>query len=128
MRQGAEEGTRPNIGRRPNPTASEDVLTNVNNATGDSVGMSQSADHETSTAVSHSSVPQPAQGGKFKRDKRRDSSTKDSSPENNAKGPLITKQMFDKWTPDLLGITPSNRSVRSTRNPAPRYVDATAAA
>ena len=51
------------------------------------------------------------------------------------KGPVITREMFDKWTPDLLGIphpsspapqppTASTRPVRSSRNPNPQYIDA----
>ena len=55
-------------------------------------------------------------------------------PDYVAKGPVITREMFNKWTPDLLNIpsTPSpstsspstERPVRSTRNPALNYVGA----
>ena len=49
-------------------------------------------------------------------------------PVNN-KGPVITREMFDKWTPELLGLpntteSASGRPVRSTRNPKPNYIDA----
>ena len=41
------------------------------------------------------------------------------------KGPIITTEMFQKWTPDLLGLpSASERPVRSTRNRNPTYVDA----
>ena len=38
------------------------------------------------------------------------------------KGPVITDEMFQKWTPDLLGLP--DRPVRTTRNKSPKYVDA----
>ena len=48
------------------------------------------------------------------------------------KGPIFTREMFDKWSPELLGLpetsidteATSRRPVRSTRNPNPNYVDA----
>ena len=45
-------------------------------------------------------------------------------PEYLAKGPIISKESFDKWTPEMLGIPQNSRPVRSTRNPQPKYVDA----
>ena len=43
-----------------------------------------------------------------------------------AKGPLITTEMFEKWTPDLLGLPSvgNERPIRSTRNKNPLYVNA----
>ena len=38
-----------------------------------------------------------------------------------SKGPLITREIFEKWTPELLGI-PNSRPVRSTRNKNPNYL------
>ena len=40
------------------------------------------------------------------------------------KGPVITNEVFNKWTPDLLGIPSRNnpRPARSTRNQEPQYV------
>ena len=46
-------------------------------------------------------------------------------PTQSIKEPIITREMFDKWTPDLLGIPSTTpRPVRSTRNPNPQYIDA----
>ena len=38
------------------------------------------------------------------------------------KGPLFTREMWDKWTPEMLNLP--SRPVRTTRNPNPKYVDA----
>ena len=38
------------------------------------------------------------------------------------KGPIISEEMYNKWTPQMLGL-PESRPVRSTRNPSPKYVD-----
>ena len=44
------------------------------------------------------------------------------------KGPLITKEIFDKWKPEYLGLPErsNTRPARSTRNPDPKYVDSLA--
>ena len=57
---------------------------------------------------------------------------------NRNKGPVITDNMFQQWSPDLLGIPSSTnhsnsnstlrRSSRASRNPNPQYIDATCAA
>ena len=97
MRENAPEGSRPNIGRRPNPPTVQTTLNeNVNNAA-DSVATSNQNSHETSSASCQQPSLRPAERGKFKRD---------SSPSK----PL------------------TRRPVRSTRNPAPTYVDAMATA
>ena len=44
-------------------------------------------------------------------------------PEYLTKGPVITNDMFQRWTPDLLGLPSDSRPVRSTRNRNPNYVD-----
>ena len=129
MREYAPEGSRPNIGRRPNPTADPGLLTKQ--ATGCNSGNEPVDSHETSSSTQQQPPSSPAERGKFKRDSRRDSSN-DPLPENRPaphpgyveKGPLITRQMFDQWTPELLNLPPSGRPVRTTRNPAPKYVDA----
>ena len=53
-------------------------------------------------------------------------SGKKPHPDYLKRGPIITKEIFDKWTPDLLGIPspPPDKPVRKTRNPNPKYVDA----
>ena len=48
--------------------------------------------------------------------------TPNPHPEYLRKGPLITTEMFQKWTPDMLE-TSHSRPVRKTRNPNPYYVD-----
>ena len=48
-------------------------------------------------------------------------------PDYLKKGPVITRQMFDQWSPDTFaaaGSSLSVRPVRKTRNQAPQYVDA----
>ena len=42
-------------------------------------------------------------------------------PDYVKKGPLITEDMFNKWSPDLLGLP--GRPQRTTRNPNPQYTD-----
>ena len=48
------------------------------------------------------------------------------SDTRESKKPIITREMFDKWTPELLNLP--SRPVRSTRNPQPNYVGAMIAA
>ena len=130
MRTNAQEGSRPNIGRRPDPPTDQTTLSVNNNALGENVETSQPVDNETSTK-SQQSVSSPAERGKFERAKN-ESPVADPLPDNRPqphpdyikKGPIITRQMFDKWTPDLLGLPASGRPIRATRNPAPNYVDA----
>ena len=120
LREDAKEGSRPNVGRRPNPPTPQNKLsaspveTNVStNNDEPSSSFPERGKIQMSDPAS-SSVPEEI-------------SLNGSAPHPNyvAKGPLITRDMFDKWTPELLNLPGINRPVRSTRNPAPKYVDAT---
>ena len=131
LREGAAEASRPNVGRRPNPPKVQNKLNVNKTSTGADVATATDNNHETSTDVEPQQAFIPAERGKFK------SNTTDADPDFEpplgrvvhpdyyVKGPVISKAMYDKWTPDMLGIPPSSaRPVRSTRNPAPKYVDA----
>ena len=125
MREDAEEGSRPNIGRRPNPTTPNASLTSKQTAPVDDVVANY---HETSNTECRQLSSEAAKRGKFKRGQVHSSDADVSSgsvphPDYIKKGPVITREMYDKWTPDLLGIPSSTRPVRSSRNPAPNYVD-----
>ena len=117
MRQDAPEGSRPNLGRRPEPTA---VPSNDKNKQASPVSPAATrvtTNHETSNQV----VPRPSSSRA-----EMDSFENRPPPHPNyvAKGPIITREMFDKWSPDMLGLPSNTRPARSTRNPTPRYVDA----
>ena len=59
--------------------------------------------------------------------KQKEEEVNTKKPAKIQKGPLITRAMFDQWTPELLGLPETekpDRPVRSTRNPNPIYVDA----
>ena len=117
LRDGAEEGSRPTLGRKPkqkSPSSSADgpepteavesspLMTsdapNVNNQLRAKIQTSDQAKYETLS------------GNK-------------PHPDYLVKGPIITGQMFEKWSPDMLGPSEPARPVRSTRNPCPKYVD-----
>ena len=83
-------------------------------STGGAADASQQHDsHATSSSGRQHPTP-PPEGGKIQ-------TAKAPHPDYIKKGPLITEQMFDKWTPELLNLP--QRPVRSTRNPQPYYVD-----
>ena len=96
MRPETEEGSRPNIGRKkkvPEPTGTSSL--------------------DKSTTQSESDN---------KQEYYETLSGKKTHPGYLEKGPLYTKEMWDKWTPEMLNINSSNtRPVRSTRNPNPQY-------
>ena len=134
MREGALESRRPMLGRPPKkPTSAPANGHNSNDAAGhkqtdDATVNNQPVDADNvDTSSSPSLYPR-----KFKRqsksnaDSLSDSMSSTPHPDYLAKGPLITREMFNKWTPDLLNLPA--RPVRSTRNPAPNYVDAMVAA
>ena len=89
-----------------------------------------SDNHETSSPERRHPSPSVKMGGKIQTDVPPPNvspsfetlSGTQPHPNYLKKGPVITNEMFDKWTPDLLGIQP--RPVRSTRNPQPKYIDA----
>ena len=131
LREGAKESSRPNVGRRPNPPTAQSKL-NVNNSasTGADVANSANVNHETSTDVTPQQSSSPAERGEFEsrittvpEPDFEPPLSRNVHPNYFKKGPVITKAMYDKWTPDMLNI-PSSRPVRSTRNPAPKYIDA----
>ena len=82
--------------------------------------------HETSSTASPQLASAPAQGGKIQ--KVYDPlSGREVHPDYIKKGPVITKEMFDKCSPEIFRdttTTKNERPVRSTRNANPIYVDA----
>ena len=126
MRDGAESASRPALGRPklsdpddenvgPAPPTSESQLTTT--YVGDAVdGRENSKNKQTAErkkgAKIQTSAAEPV-GETL--------SGKPPHPDYVKKGPIITTEMFNKWTPDML------RPVRSTRNPNPMYVEAIAA-
>ena len=87
----------------------------------DAESFFQSSDGATVRQQTHATsnrgqrrLPSPPDGGKIQ-------TTKTPHPDYVKKGPLITDEMFSKWTPELLNLP--SRPVRSTRNPNPVYVD-----
>ena len=116
------EGSRPNVGRkpRPDPPASDSQLRDVNNAT------------ELGAKTLSPSQPSPNQNfsrGKIQNDDGTvldPDSGRQVHPDYVSKGPVITTQMFDQWTPEVFkAASPdvgAKRPVRSTRNANPMYV------
>ena len=114
MREGAQDGERPRLGRKPAFKDSE-TPAKIQQS------LSKDKERENSNPISGS-----------------DTLTPNPHPDYLKKGPLITKDMFDSanWR-EILSIptegTPqqkpdvnsrsNTRPTRSTRNPAPRYVD-----
>ena len=141
LRDGAGEASRPRPGRPrkiPSPTSDHDEgssSTEVPEATmespdasskqtGSAGGGSQSRlNHETSNPEKLSPSAEPAERGNIQNYDTL--SGRRPHPEYLRKGPIITSDMYNQWTPDLLGVP--SRSSRSTRNPNPRYIDALAA-
>ena len=99
---------RPNLGRkrRPDPEPPESLLTSQ-----------QSNDASLSSSPQNKNKQNSNVGGK---NNCNTFSGKPPHPDYVKKGPLITNDMFEKWTPDLLNL-PSNQPVRSSRNPNPVY-------
>ena len=118
LRNSDDEVARPYLGRRPNPTPVSTRLT-------DAPGNHQTFGGKSSPLATTTNQPVKSQPAEIQtsdslpepRKRRRPDSPRDQRP-------LITRQMFDNWTPDLFGPSPSGRPVRSSRNPAPKYVDA----
>ena len=103
----------------PNPTSETRLVQSKQDGAG--AGKLVEINHETSMPDGRV-VSKPAGSGKIQNQNFETLTGSRPHPDYLRKGPLITRQMFDKWTPDLLGI-PSSRPVRSTRNPNPLYVD-----
>ena len=101
----------PNMVASPSPSNSKQTVTNARPVNY----------RATSTNVESQHSSENNESGKFKPSSTPDADLQLQVPE---KGPLITKQMFDSadW-PKILDIPNSSRPVRSTRNPAPNYID-----
>ena len=125
LREGAPEAERPKLGRRPAPSSSTSKnpssLAEVPNATDD---LNQSLQPNESKQAAGKQAGQQ-KGGKIQTASSAGTRSREPPRQNNDKGPIITREMYDNWTPDLLGIPPSTRPVRSTRNPNPKYNDST---
>ena len=78
---------------------------------------SHSRNQPTTSASAKKSQPAKIQNGNFDT-----LSGRRPHPDYLKKGPVITDEMFQKWTPDLLNLP--RRPVRATRNQSPKYVDA----
>ena len=99
LRENALEGSRPQLGRKPKTSSS-------------------SSDSSNSSST-QSSAPESSSTTSKQTSKKSLSETMSTNPHPDylKRGPLITREMFNKWTPELLGIRPP----RSTRNPNPNY-------
>ena len=152
MREGALAAQRPKLGRPPKSTSlssdtNSDKLSehshkdsSVNfHTTDDDIGK-QITEKSVNTSDRPITDLQNASGGQPIRERSEKSvgtakiqtqeyyetlSGKRPHPNYLKRGPIFTKEMWDKWTPDLLGIpsSTSNRPTRSTRNKNPKYVD-----
>ena len=113
LREGAPESSRPNIGRKKkNPDAT--ALSGSPDATG-SVGEKMEG------TPSHDKNKQTESPAKIQTPGRADFEDSSRSP----LGPIVTREMFNKWTPE--NFPELRRSARSTRNPNPAYIEAVAA-
>ena len=132
------EGSRKNLGRRPGPKPPTDksLLSESKQPVQPAVVVSaeptQSVNHETSSPHCPQLALSPAERGKIQNELTSSAeplSGRQPHPNYLRKGPVITREMFDKWSPDLLGLpVVPDRPVRSTRNQNPSYVDAIQAA
>ena len=109
LREDATEAQRPRLGRKPASSANDPKPTE------------QSEVNRTRAKVNKRNQPVDQPIASPESAIHETSNRKQPHPDYLAKGPLITNEMFDKWTPDLLNIP--TRPVRATRNPNPRYVD-----
>ena len=147
-REGFTPGERPKLGRksksRPDPPVDADLLTpeskndatDVQNKQPVEVPHANSGDinHETSNLEQPQAASKPAKRGKIQNESRSNNIQPESldqedivysswsprpGPGNCNFGPVITREMLDRW-----GELPPlpERPVRSTRNPKPNYV------
>ena len=155
MREGAVVAERPKLGRPPKrpPQASPSSDTNNSELSNKNSSEEHASDSNVNTTDNQQSVnnqpitadtrspSRPIRARKRKRSKPAKIQTakqavhdpdtgRNVHPDYLNKGPLITKEMFDKWTPSIVGangqssFSSYNRPVRSTRNVNPSYVDA----
>ena len=106
LREDAVEAERPKLGR---PAQVKSLPQNDRTSAPSEVPNSTDAGAETGggTEVNKDALPVDVERAKIQ-------------TRFNNKPDIITKEMFDKWTPELLNIK-STRPIRSTRNPAPIY-------
>ena len=127
MREGAAEGSRPNIGRKKKSDTKSDpdpsVLSDGQNNT-EAVNVSRVSPVNKNCAPKKTAKIQTSVSSQAPDEFS--SSAKTPHPDYLAKGPLITRQMFNQWSPEMFK-SDSSRPIRSTRNPKPNYVEAIAA-
>ena len=115
MREGAPEGQRPKLGR---PAKAHKPSAN-------NVGPNPPPDKsELSENPSPAKNKQNSNSGAKIQTALDPESGRQVHPKYIEKGPVITHEMYNKWTPELLGIPNRNnpRPARSTRNQEPQYV------
>ena len=112
VREDFVEGARPNIGRkpRPDPPSPPSQLTSKQNI--------EPTERAEPVVDNFAPASEPAKIQKT----FETLSGREPHPDYLKKGPLITTEMFNKWTPDMLGV-PSTRPVRTTRNQNPKYAE-----
>ena len=125
MREGAEEASRPNIGRKKKTSDRESVpdtsvVVDGQIATENQNNTDRVNSRPPSLTAKIQTADQAPNGESL--------SVKSPHPNYVRKGPIITNEMFSKWSPDMLEASGTNaRPVRSTRNKNPKYVEAIAA-
>ena len=140
VRQNFQEGSRPNIGRKkrdgPDPTVVQTQLT-PNNFQNDATDLSDrlSTNKPVDTVdtqrgkiqTAFSNSPRPTPADSVADDTAYETmSGKRPHPAYLEKGPVITREAFDKWSPEVFraaGSPDFTRPQRSTRNPSPKYKD-----
>ena len=142
LRSEAQEASRPKLGRPvKNPVTSDTSLPTPSPgstpSSSSSTSSSGSMPASTSTSPTMSSSPDSPKRKPRKRQGQQSKnhtdiqyetlSGKKPHPGYLAKGPIFTKEIWDKWKPEYLGLPPvptNSRPVRTSRNPAPQYLDA----
>ena len=112
MRDGALEGSRPKLGRKPLPKPPDKMADDA------------IADDSQLVDVNNQSSSEPAKIQTAPNQNSSETMSSNPHPDYVRKGPLVTQTMFDQanW-PQILGLPSSSRPVRASRNPNPRYVD-----
>ena len=125
LREDFQEGSRPNLGRprtRPDPPVVKTQLTDAQSDVNKLPSAAAQSDVNKLPSAVRTSNHNNGGGGKIQTSNFETLSGNAPHPDYLAKGPLITRDMFDKWAPDMLGPPSAARPVRSTRNPSPNYV------
>ena len=127
MREGAAEGSRENLGRKPHPhrsTPGEQLsdATSFSKQTEKLPAKNKMSTNPSAVTTSSEALAMPAKI--------------QTSKSTSTWTPVFTRETFDKWSPEVFKAagspdfvnTPSGRPVRSTRNQNPQYIDAITAA